>query len=760
MSSAGVSHAGNRLAPGAYSQPAGNFISPKQVKKPSSSLRADGASAGASSALPNSSYANMSPSTDAEPKDLPGTGNPSDDGDVEDEKNPFLAPDEEEVFVLRDRERQKKKELRQRFMTMSILEKTAATSGSTIKLKVTTDDVELTADDLRRKAEIESNLDPILSRRRKAEGNARSKEKENLSDYIQKKREMFLVQMSLDAKKSEIKRLEEKAVERERKLREEETILEENAQKFDEFLKDNDMKAVEAMRRAETQTKEKTERVSEIKRLNAQIQAIKSQMAADEEKLEEWRKYKDFLLALTPEEWKAEQRERIRGERYERLLDEYEQANGLVSSRSSASNATDASTTHPVMDGGGIPRLGNAGARQPAPGAHAGLPAGSSNAAAATSSPVGQGNSSSVQQLLQKRPSKSSVPAPGAPAGPAGSDGPGAGPVGAGPAGTSAAGSGSLLIGQGTRTGGKRSGKSSAAGGGAPDRPRLGDVHVDDVELPMYFTEPQQLMDIFTTLEERNLFLIQNSQETEEALEEVKHKFDEVRQKLEGDTSTLNGQIDHLKAQIEGELQKARNFHTKMNSSASSTAGGGTDAAVLLGEDKTLNMLTDKVLEVYRQAGFENDAKLSTLDMLRSIEAKLNELITEADALPPEYVEQAEKEREKKRRQYIREEKIEQQKKQQEERMRRALERSQAPVQKRMGPPVMFRSRLAKSGKNNDNSPGKASGGGSLPASMSGSGMGGFGLSGHGGSDAGGGGGGAGMANIAQIEEHHRDFFQ
>lgn len=32
-------------------------------------------------------------------------------------------------------------------------------------------------------------------------------------------------------------------------------------------------------------------------------------------------------------------------------------------------------------------------------------------------------------------------------------------------------------------------------------------------EMPLYFQEPKQLLDIFTSLEESNLFLIQNSQE-------------------------------------------------------------------------------------------------------------------------------------------------------------------------------------------------------------------------------------------------------
>ena len=40
-------------------------------------------------------------------------------------------------------------------------------------------------------------------------------------------------------------------------------------------------------------------------------------------------------------------------------------------------------------------------------------------------------------------------------------------------------------------------------------------------ELELYFTDPQQLLDIFTKLEEQNLSLVQNTQEMEEALEEL-----------------------------------------------------------------------------------------------------------------------------------------------------------------------------------------------------------------------------------------------
>jgi hypothetical protein len=51
-------------------------------------------------------------------------------------------------------------------------------------------------------------------------------------------------------------------------------------------------------------------------------------------------------------------------------------------------------------------------------------------------------------------------------------------------------------------------------------------------DLELYFTDPQQLLDIFAELEEQNLSLIQNSQETEEALEEMKQNIKMTKQKM------------------------------------------------------------------------------------------------------------------------------------------------------------------------------------------------------------------------------------
>ena len=76
----------------------------------------------------------------------------------------------------------------------------------------------------------------------------RNIEKEDLMSYIGRKREMFLVQYSLGVKREEIVKLEEIAKAEDHKLAAAEKYLEESATMFDEFLKENDKNAVEAIK--------------------------------------------------------------------------------------------------------------------------------------------------------------------------------------------------------------------------------------------------------------------------------------------------------------------------------------------------------------------------------------------------------------------------------------------------------------------------------------------------------------------------------
>ena len=51
---------------------------------------------------------------------------------------------------------------------------------------------------------------------------------------------------------------------------------------------------------AEEETKAKLEKVAEIKKINAQMMAVKSEISKYEDTLKEYQLYKRFLEALTP----------------------------------------------------------------------------------------------------------------------------------------------------------------------------------------------------------------------------------------------------------------------------------------------------------------------------------------------------------------------------------------------------------------------------------------------------------------------------
>jgi cilia- and flagella-associated protein 100 len=193
-------------------------------------------------------------------------------------------------------------------------------------------------------------------------------------------------------------RLEDKAQLKEAALKKAELMLEEDAMRFDAFLKENDRKAHEALKRADREAKLKQEKVVQIKKLNQEVSKVESEISKYEERLSYCIKYKKFLDSLTP----AEHKEKVKAAREERRKQRKAQkaANGDDEDDSEASDVDSKDDDFEWASGSG--------------------------------------------------------------------------------------------------------------------------------EDEMYFKEPSQLLDIFTQLEERNLFLIQNVQETEEALEELKQKFHET----------------------------------------------------------------------------------------------------------------------------------------------------------------------------------------------------------------------------------------
>ncbi|KAJ3346336.1 Coiled-coil domain-containing protein 38 [Kappamyces sp. JEL0680] len=133
-------------------------------------------------------------------------------------------------------------EAKKQHNTLSIYEKNQS-KGKSFKTLLAEDQDDLAFYEGLRKREADKVL---MSRQTRAD---RHLGKENLQDFIAKKREMFLVHYALGVKRDEMRKLEEVAQKEEQKLLDDEKALEEDAAKFDAFLKENDKNSVEAIKK-------------------------------------------------------------------------------------------------------------------------------------------------------------------------------------------------------------------------------------------------------------------------------------------------------------------------------------------------------------------------------------------------------------------------------------------------------------------------------------------------------------------------------
>ena len=168
--------------------------------------------------------------------------------------NPFNIPSDDDIFRHREEEKARKETVRLEALSAPVSDK--STFASRMQA-TTTEEVRELLTKLRPGNSGLGRTGPTAA----AAAPDRRKEKENMSEFISKKREIFLLQMSLDTKRAEIKKLDGRARQREEALKKSEQMLEEDALRFDAFLKENDEKVQEAIKRAEMEAKAKQDKV-------------------------------------------------------------------------------------------------------------------------------------------------------------------------------------------------------------------------------------------------------------------------------------------------------------------------------------------------------------------------------------------------------------------------------------------------------------------------------------------------------------------
>ncbi|KAI4872154.1 hypothetical protein NFI96_030983 [Prochilodus magdalenae] len=152
-------------------------------------------------------------------------------------------------------------------------------------------------------------------------------------------------QYSLSVKRETINKLQNEIETERHRIHLQETELHEGAIAFEKCIKENDQNSVEAVilcyikrlhnSRAEKETRATMEKTAEIKKVTAQMMAIKSEIAKYQETLRKYQTCEKFLLVVAPAQWREEQnqkREKKREAKMKKRIKEMEVNSNILSS--------------------------------------------------------------------------------------------------------------------------------------------------------------------------------------------------------------------------------------------------------------------------------------------------------------------------------------------------------------------------------------------------------------------------------------------
>jgi hypothetical protein len=236
----------------------------------------------------------------------------------------------------------------------------------------------------------------------------------------------------------------------------------------------------------------------------------------------------------------------------------------------------------------------------------------------------------------------------------------------------------------------------------ALDRNEIEAVEDFEDNYPLYFNDPDDVIDIFTDLEENNLYLVQATQD----LENTKTEKEKLKHNLE---SEKDKEITKLKADKESKKKAVEELRTKialLNKRGQDNKVSSRQEGFENIEKKIMEMVRSfksemKDSDVGLMSKTETQTKENLLNYLKAIEKLLNRLIVEMRELEPDWVRNTKNNLEKSRQRDIKEKESKENEKEQMKNMEgkkmRGLNRN-----KRVGRKDMFRSKVVEKNKTDE----------------------------------------------------------
>nr|XP_021511143.1 coiled-coil domain-containing protein 38 [Meriones unguiculatus] len=499
--------------------------------------------------------------------------------------------------------------------------------------------------------------------------------------FINDQRDRFLLEYAVTTKKNTIQRFERLIAMKERQLRKAERKLQDDAMSFEEFLRENDQRSVDALKMAAQETLNKLQMTTELKKASMEVQAIKSEITKTEFLLKEYMRYGFFLMKLSPKHWQLQQsQKRAQESKSTPVLPR------ILGSVSSSKSETSAELNKKATSG----KLRGSKEEQGQKKSAFGM-----DVIQSTIFKYGTNLMNSDENSLWPSPSietwTESVVAK----------------------------SGHLKIKERKNSvvrfkvslGTKRNTLtendlevilltlfpySPAEGKSSEDSlERMVEEELLELDLmpELYFKEPEELLKVLTELEEQNLTLVQYSQDVDENLEDVNKREKVIQDKINNNIEFLMEHKQMLMVNCEREEEKAAEL--ELRSRLFSFGEFNSDA-----QEKLIESLSKKINQVYRVCiGDAEVGSLTPIQKLVKVESRLAELSDLIDSIPKESVEAIERMKQKERRQKLREEKLKEKQRHQEERLRAALERAVSQPKKKVGRRLIYRSKPPSAGK-------------------------------------------------------------
>ncbi|KAM6216444.1 coiled-coil domain-containing protein 38 [Rhynchocyon petersi] len=221
---------------------------------------------------------------------------PNDEATKKDEQYKIFFKD---LFLFKENEMAAMK--KEKIMNRSMKVHQKSTFSSRMKSRSHLGQISLYADTVGGSCE-HLRLDPTLILRL-TEGADASK---TLYEFIHDQRDRFMLEYTLSTKRNAIRKFEDSIALKEKQLVKAEGKLQDDAMAFEEFLRENDQKSVDALKIAAHETLSKRQTTAELKKACVSLQAVKSEIAKTEFLLKQYMQYGRFLLKLSPKQWQVQ----------------------------------------------------------------------------------------------------------------------------------------------------------------------------------------------------------------------------------------------------------------------------------------------------------------------------------------------------------------------------------------------------------------------------------------------------------------------